>query len=326
MSPGKPNCVLEALDVLCNASVDLLRSHRTELQAAVQKLQSLIEEQSTAHVVVTRCEASSPTTDGPGRPSPSSFSHHSAPNSPNINSSLPFTFNSENRLDPSLGQHTSPHHVHPLPPAPPSSTEKFVEKTNEGLGRIEKYLSKVCNEGATSEPAWRKDDPRIVDLQIAGDSKPSANIKFRRGLSQRSLAIEFDDWEWKTHRTSILKERATNPSVEPSRKLGHITGFLNANRHRFHNLVAARAGIEHGLKLLVSETLLGGIGYSAILIFRYGKFRAVKYAEFNDLKDAIKKSNSIKKLAEQKADWFGQCQSIYDGKWLSLAFTQLNVL
>ena len=315
MSPGEPSRVLEALDVLCSASVDLLRSHRTELLAAVQRLQSLVEDQSTALVVVTH-EASPPRTDDPGRPSPSFVSRHVSPIPPNINDSLPFTLN---RKDPSgsfPGQHTSPHPAHPLLSAPPSSIEKFVEKTNEGLERIEKCLSQVCQKGLMFEPMWRNDDPRLIDLQMAGDSKPSANTKFRRGLSQRSLAIEFADWERKTHGTSILEERATNPLVEPSRKLGHITEFLNANTHRFHSLVAARAGIEHGLKLLVSETLLGGIGYSAILIFRYGKFRAVKYAEFNDLKDAIKKSESIKRLAEQKAEWFGQCQSTYNGEWL----------
>ena len=316
MSPGEPDRVLEALDVLCNASVDSLRSHRTELLAAVQQLQSLVEDQSKALAVATRREASPPTTDDPGRPSSSSISHQSSPNPPNTNESLPFTLNSKNPLGPSLGQHISPHHADPLPPARPSSTEKFIEKTNGGLERIEKCLSKICQNGVMSEPVWRNDDPRVVDLQIAGDLKPSTNTKFRRGLSQRSLAIEFADWERKTHGTSILKERATNPSVEPSRKLGHITEFLNCNTHRFHNLVAARAGIEHGLKLLVSETLLGGIGYSAILIFRYGEFRAVKYAELNGLTDAIKKSESIKRLAEQKAEWFGQCQSIYNGERL----------
>lgn len=316
MSPSEPNVVLRALDVLCSASIDTLRVHRTELLAAVRKLQSLVEDQSTALVVVTGCEASPPMTDDPSRPSPPSISPNSSPNPPNINDSLPFTLNSKNPLGLSLGQHTSPHNAYPLPPAPPSSTEKFVEKLDGGLERIEKCLSKLCHKDVASEPVWRNDDPRVVDLQIAGDSKPSANTKFRRGLSQRSLAIEFDDWERKTHDASILRERATNPSVEPSRKLGHITEFLNANKRRFNNPVAARGGIEHGLKLLVSETLLGGIGYSAILIFHYGKFRAVKYAEFNNLKDAIKKSDSIKKLAEQKADWFGQCQSIYNGKWL----------
>lgn len=162
MSPSEPNRVLEALDVLCNASVDLLRSHRIELLAAVQKLQSLIEDQSTAIVVVTPREASSPSTDDPG------VSHHSSPNRPNINSSLPFSLNSKDPLGPSPSQHISsqaPPHAHPLPPAPPSSAKKFVGKTNEGLERIEKCLSKVCRKSVTSEPVWRNDNPRVVDLR-----------------------------------------------------------------------------------------------------------------------------------------------------------------
>lgn len=130
------------------------------------------------------------------------------------------------------------------------------------------------------------------------DSKPSANTKFRRGLSQRFLAIEFANWKRKTYGIFILEERAINPLIELSRKLGYITEFLNVNTHRFHSLIAARARIEYGLKLLISETLLNEIEYSTILIFRYDKFRAIKYAEFNDLKDAIKKSESIKRLAK----------------------------
>lgn len=139
-----------------------------------------------------------------------------------------------------LGQHSA---------HPPKSTEKFVEKTNKDLGRIEKCLSQICQESLRSESMWRNDDLTRNNQQIPGF----------RGLSQRSLVIEFADWKRKTHGTSILKERATNPLVEPSRKLGHITEFLKTRG--FLNPGVARAGIEHGLKLLVSETLLGGIGY-----------------------------------------------------------------
>jgi len=35
ISPSEPNRVLEALDILYNTSIDLLRSYRTELLAAI---------------------------------------------------------------------------------------------------------------------------------------------------------------------------------------------------------------------------------------------------------------------------------------------------
>lgn len=116
--------------------------------------------------------------------------------------------------------------------------------------------------------------------------------------------------------------------MQRGRRLGHITKFPEANTHRFHNHVAARDGIGHGIKLLVCEKLLGGKGVAAIFIFRFTSLRTLKCEELNALKDAIEEqgSKSIKKLAGQKADWLGRCQSIYNGKWLWLAFTQLNIL
>ncbi|KAL8668516.1 MAG: hypothetical protein Q9168_006856 [Polycauliona sp. 1 TL-2023] len=285
MSLGKSTRVLEALNVLCKASEELLRPHKTELKAAVQKLQSLIEDHSTRN---------------PGR----------VPL--DTNDSSAFSFNGEDPSAPSPDQRTPPQ---PSPVAP-SLIEDFVAGLDKDLERIEKLLSQVSHKAVTCEPTWMNDDPRVVDLQIAGGRQSSPTTKLRRGLSQRSLASEFDDWEKNTYGTSKVKERASNPLVEPSRKLGHIAEFLDNNKDRFHNIPAARAGIEHGIKLLISETLLVGVGFSAILVFQYSRFRKIKFEELDGLKDAIKDSDRIKKLAEQKADWFDHCQRDYNGKWL----------
>ena len=141
----------------------------------------------------------------------------------------------------------------------------------------------------------------------------SWETRFRRGLSQRSLAIEFDKWESEAYQTSRVRQRAENPSTEPSRKLGHITEYLKLNTSRFRNLATAREGIEHGMKLLVCELLLGGIGFSAILIFQHDSLRTVKYLELKNLQNAIEQEDSIMSLAEEKANWFGHCQNKYDG-------------
>jgi len=319
MSTGESSRVLEALNVLCNAPGELLRPHL----AAVQKLQSRIEGHSTAIVAATGRHTPCPTTDDRSA-TPSSVSHHSSSNHLSPNGSVPLSLSRE---DPSAllrDQHASPQ-------PPLSSIEKFMRGLSNALERIKTFLSQERREFFTSEAEWMAEDPRIVDIQIAGvTSKPTANHKFRRGLSQRSLALEFDDWEINTHGISSTKERATNPSVQSIRKLGHITEFLEANPRRFHNLGAARDGIEHGIKLLVCEMLMGGIGVSAILIFRFSSLRALKYEELNDLKDAIEKQGSVKELAGQKADWLRQCQSEYDGKWLwlwlGLAFARLILL
>lgn len=310
--------MLEALNILCNASGELLRPHRTELLAAVQKLQSRIEAHSTGIVPATGRHTPCPYADDRS-PAPSSVSHHSSSSRPRSNGSISSSLNGEGPLALSQEQHASP-----KPPL--SSIEKFMRGLENALESIKTFLSHECRGIVTSEPEWAADDPRIVDIQIAGGSKPSNIVKFRRGLSQRSLAIEYRDWESNAYGISSVEQRANDPSVQLSRKLGHVTKFLEANMHRFYNSEAARDGIEHGIKLLVCEELLGGIGISAILFFRFSSLRSLKYEELKGLKDVIEEqdSDSIKKLAGQKADWLRQCQSQYDGKWLWLCVCTTN--
>lgn len=293
MPSGESTSVLEALEVLCKASEESLRPHKTELKAAVQRLQSLIEYHSTTVVATTCRDVSPPTANNPG---------------PNESSALPST--GKDPSAPSPDQRTPPQ---PSPVAP-SSIENFVVKLDTELKKIQELLSQVSYKPATCEPIWTIDDPRVVDLQIAGGSQSSPTTKLRRGLSQRSLAAEFDDWERNTYGTSKVEARSSHPSVEPSRKLGHIAKFLDHNRDRFHNISAARAGIEHGIKLLICETLLGGVGLSAILVFQYTRFREIKFEELDGLKDAIKGADRVRKFAEEKADWFDHCQRDYNGR------------
>ena len=58
-----------------------------------------------------------------------------------------------------------------------------------------------------------------------------------------------------------------------------------------------RAGIEHGIKLLLFEELFGTKATSAILIFKYRRVTGVKFNELNNLKDTMKRSKWISELA-----------------------------
>ena len=269
----------------------------------MHKLQSLVEDHGTI-VVTASCDALAPSTDDPSQAPSSSVSYRSPPSSEDPS---PYYADQRTPSRPS----PNPHRVFPI------SIEGFVAEVNRDLETIEKSLSQVSQESVRDKPTWMTDDPRVVDLQIAGDHRHLSSIaKFRRGLSQRSLAIEFDEWEQTTYRTSRIKERTMNLLVKPSRKLGHIAEFLKINKYRFQNRIAARTGIEHGIKLLVCETLLSGIGFSAILIFQYSRLRSIKFEELDGLKDALKDANKIKKLADQKADWLDHCQREYNSEWL----------
>ena len=90
--------------------------------------------------------------------------------------------------------------------------------------------------------------------------------------------------------------------------------YLNHNTHRFKNQETAREGIQHGIKMLVCETLLGTITISAILCFKYCQFHAVKFEELRSLMTMMDQTEWIKELlVDRSGDWFDNCQKKYNG-------------
>ena len=83
---------------------------------------------------------------------------------------------------------------------------------------------------------------------------------------------------------------------------GHIKEYINLNGHRFINTQVTRTGIEHGIKILILERLLGKRAISAILSFKYRRFRVVKYEDLDSLVRGMKQTGWIMELAEKKAD------------------------
>lgn len=159
---------------------------------------------------------------------------------------------------------------------------------------------------------WTEEDPRVIDLRLSSSSNPSFDVKFRRGLSQRSLAAEYDEWEKATFNTSRILELSQNPAISDHRK-GHIDHYLQVNIHRFKDQKSTRHGIKHGIRLLVFETIYGHVGISAILILVYSAFRSVKYKEHFWMKRSLE-DTAWESLAKDKSSWLTQCQGQYDGK------------
>ena len=304
MSFSGATCVLEALNVLCDASDESLRPHETKLKVTVQKLQSLIEDHGMT-TIAPSCPKAIASTNGSGRAPSAAVSHGSPPNTLDI---------SDHALASSLDQRIPPQ---PSPDSytlsvAPSPVKDFVSGLSNDLEKIKEYLSQISHEAIKGRQTWKEDDPRVVDLQMAGNSAVSPTLKFRRGLSQRSLAFEFKKWAKDKYGTS----EATALVESRSRKLGHVAEFLKINKDRFPNSAVARAGIEHGIKLLLCETLLRERGFSAIFCFRYTSLRSVKLKELFRLKDAIEEADAVKKLAQQQSNWLDHCQRDYDGKQL----------
>ena len=160
---------------------------------------------------------------------------------------------------------------------------------------------------------WTEEDPRVVDLRLGSSPSPSLDVKFRRGLSQRSLAAEYNQWEEEIYKTSRVTELSQNPATSDDRK-GHIEEFLQVNSHRFKDKNSTHHGIKHGIRLLVFESICGYAGVSAILILVYSAFRSVRYKEYFTMKRSLE--NTLwELLAKDKSSWLVHCQERYDGKF-----------
>ncbi|KAJ5925842.1 hypothetical protein N7454_007352 [Penicillium verhagenii] len=154
---------------------------------------------------------------------------------------------------------------------------KPIDQLFEALSREkETILSSLRGPEYDFLNGWFDEDPRIIDISL---TTPTSNPegKLRRGLSQRSLAKEYDQWEREKFKTSRLDEISEDPKRScKSRRSGHISDFVKA--HQFKDENTAMHGIKHGLRLLVFESIYGVAGISAILIFLYGSFRSVNYS------------------------------------------------
>ena len=205
----------------------------------------------------------------------------------------------------------------PAVPATPllSPAEELVEILRGELPTIKTLLSEVRKIDIKSAPEWTKEDPRIVDLQISKKQKASLEarlgMKLRALLSQRSLAKEFQVWE----------RSSSKGKAKGAKRLGQVKSFISVNANRFFDRSAARNGIQHGLKLFKCEKLLGGVGFSAILILYREKIRMLKDEHLINLKhaidaqhkNAISKTDSIEELAKHQEQWLNERQTEYNG-------------
>lgn len=196
--------------------------------------------------------------------------------------------------------------------SPHKITVALIEALNKAKGKIQEYLGKSEISATEGGSSWTQEDPRIVDLQM-GEKKTTSNIKFRKVLSQRSLAKEYDRWELKAHQTSKISQLTEDLSGSKERADGHIKEYIRANTCQFKNTELAQDGIQCGIRLLVFERLLRESGSSAILCFSFHRFRRVSFSELACLVQQMREIDWIRDLAGEKSSWFDNCQRYYDG-------------
>ncbi len=316
MSFNEHDRVLEALDVLCNVSKETLRSLRTQVPLAFQKLQALVA--NSSHPQDTN--RFSPSLETQSLPIPCSHSQTSTSDVSNITDTSSATLGTQDSIS-SIHLSSSPSSAdgHSLP----NSISSLIEALNKSSVQIKDFLSRSEFEDTRDELERMIEDPRVVDLQL-DKRRQSDKVRFRKGLSQRSLAIEYSQWENCTYKSSRVSELVEDLATAQEKAAGHIKEYINLNGHRFINTQVTRTGIEHGIKMLVLERLLGKRAISAILSFKYRRFRVVKYEDLDSLVRGMKQTGWIMELAEKKADWLDGCQNQYDGMYSVLELAPLT--
>lgn len=195
---------------------------------------------------------------------------------------------------------------------PDSRAGLLLKALKNQLDKIVMYLAKQPPDTVSGELMWQNEDPRVNDLLVLqGDPWLSSQVSLWRVLSQRSLAIEFLQWEIENHKTSWLQELVN--SLDSSAPCGHLTTYVNT-RSKFIRKEAAHQGIWHGIKLLVIKELGGASRVSALLGFIAQKCWSIPYPEVCKLVKLLHKLffKQLQDLAQKKTSWLFDCQSYYD--------------
>ena len=311
---------LEVLNLVITIPYEVLQLHRTEALLAFQWLQPVNGDNGESRTLGEPDYCTSPPTDGRRSRSYPLEGFASSSSLPVTNASIDTSSQRIHLQDsissiretsnpPSTPASSSNHQSDPAS----TSTVDLVEALDRDETAIKEFLSKSVTIATKDELNRAIEDPRVVDLQFA-EGPRSQTAKFRRILSERSLASEFREWEFQKHRSSRVEELVRDHTYSQEKRNGHISEYLQCNTHRFINQRATRNGIEYGIKLLVFEKLVGTSGISAIFSFGHHKFRVLKYEELASLREMVDRSEWIKELAQRKAAWLDGCQIQYDGR------------
>lgn len=335
MSCNNDAYILKALRTLCDVSPEAFRRHRAETLLAFQKLQKFVTDDCSteSRIPLAQSPYSNSSSRGQnGVSSPSSDTETSSllwSGGPGLLASSPdceglilplTTAVGASTLRVNLQKPGTPS-THQVPESSrtddsiktlnSSTTKELMQALDKAKDSIKEYLSRSEVEATRDVLQRRVEDPRVVDLKLG--KKPSPEATFRKGLGQRSLALEFEQWELCVHKSSKVTELVKDLSLSQERRHGHIREYLQSNTHRFQDRATTGKGIEHGIKLLVFERMFGARVISGILSFIYRRFRAVRYEELALLQGMMRHSQWLAELASSKAAWFDRCQGQYEG-------------
>ena len=186
---------------------------------------------------------------------------------------------------------------------------QFLNILIAARAKLENNLGKFDYGATMRHNMSTEEDSRVVDFH--GRTKAaSIGEKLRKVLSSRSLALEYDRWEFYYYRTSRIRELTLDPTIGPSRSEGHIGEFTRTKLFKSPRL--AYNAIRYGIRLIVWERLLNISGSSVLVCAGWSIFARVPYSDLVYVASCVMNMKWVQQLLNDKCEWFEQYQNVYD--------------
>ncbi|OJD24651.1 hypothetical protein ACJ73_03987 [Blastomyces percursus] len=194
--------------------------------------------------------------------------------------------------------------------------QQLLDKIQENLEKIVKFFTNNSANIIESVLApLAVEDDRLHDIKtIVGKSKPTLNDRYIQCLAQRSLALEYNQWDLKRHQAggTRLDDVSKNASSAKSKKNGGFTFYVKYVR-RFDDSQTAYKALKRGVRQLMTEGKCEFAGIEVVIPFTYRYFDALSYDELHTFVLLLQQKTEILHTLKQASSWVEDSQSIYNG-------------
>lgn len=187
---------------------------------------------------------------------------------------------------------------------------ELVNRVMKNTQKLARFFEKPVSGALACCADYRKDDTRLLDIRLCSPKR--AEDRFRKGLGERSLAVQFNEWEAGKYNYSRLTDIYCNLQLGDGTSESRAPEFARTFSLPDDNVVLS--AIRRGTKLLLFERLTGEVCYTPILIFNSHRFHRIRYSDLSRLRKSFISSKELTSLAQSSAGWFRQCCRKYEGK------------
>ncbi|KAL2365575.1 hypothetical protein RJZ56_001507 [Blastomyces dermatitidis] len=202
--------------------------------------------------------------------------------------------------------------------SPPSfRSQRFLQKVQEKLNNISQF-SKNSSQNIVKGffEHLRSEDSRLGHIKsITGKHNPKPGERFIQCLAQRSLALDFYQWENSVQGAGNTRlDDVSSILSSVNNKNGNFKLYVERVA-RFNDTESAYQALRRGTKQLVVEKMCQTSGMGVAIPFAYGSFDALTYKDIYDFSSLLKDQLNILHTLQNASSWVEAGQSAYNEHW-----------